>query len=170
MMNQKSLSQPYLPNIPEKNRRTMSDTDIDIGEWGQFVDLEGRNLYGKRKFVKYQGGSMRTYVDYTPNRDKRWHLDSYRYPIVSLLNYFMSSKQKDSRDKHVCGTIKEESSQLNLIDLTDSKDDECDPATELVGTGKDPSYIDAFPFDIGNTGYIILVTIIATGAIVICFT
>ena len=169
-MNQQSLSQPYLPdNIPERNRRTMSDTDIDIGEWGQFVDLEGRNLYGKRKFVKYQGGYMRTYVEFTPNRNKRWYLDSYRYPIVSLLNYFMSTKPKDFTDKHVCGTIKEESSELNLMDLMDNKDDKYVPSTESVGTRKGPSYIDAFPFHIGNTSYIIVVTVIATAAFMMCF-
>ena len=168
-MNQQSLSQPYLPNMPEKSRRTMSDTDIDIGEWGQFVDLESRNLDGKRKFVKYQGGFMRTYVEYAPRRDKRRHPDSYRYPIVSLLNYFMSSKQKDSREKHVCGTIKEEPYELNLVDSADSRDDECEPGTESALIRKDPSYIDAFPIDIGNTCYILVVTVIATGTVMMCF-
>tara|TARA_B100001989_G_scaffold253356_1_gene240386 strand:- start:2664 stop:3188 length:525 start_codon:yes stop_codon:yes gene_type:complete len=165
-----SRSQPCLvtANAPEQSRRTKSDTEIDIGEWGQFVDLENyRNLYGKRKIVKYQGGHMRTYVQYNTDKPK-WYLENWRSPISSLLNYFISSKKKDSREKHMCETIKEETSELKLTDSLDSKDDTCELGTESTLLKKEPSYAEAFPLHKVNTGYIVIVAVISMGAFALC--
>jgi hypothetical protein len=166
LANLHSRSQPCLNGLDAKQdtKRSMSDTEIYTGHWGQFIDLETcKNSYGNRKFITYNGGGMRTYVEYSSRGKGYFPGTAARHPLISLLNFFVQSIYSPFCPKYTA--FKEENSETRLHTILENNV-ETNDVIEL--DFKKSLNKERYP-PLGNVmGYLALVSIMSLGTFLLC--